>query len=160
MSPKSAEPSLAAQIAHLPHASLAELKDLWRQLFGRDATVFNRAFLERRIAYRLQERALEQSDPALLDHNRRRIDQLRADLSALRSGGGARLLPGTVVSREHQGVMHRVMVLPDGRFEWRGQPYRSLSVIARAITGTRWSGPAFFGVKPATKVAAKRGEQR
>ncbi len=53
---------------------------------------------------------------------------------------------GTRLVREHAGVKHVVTVLPDG-FEWEGRPYRSLSAIARAITGTRWNGWTFFGLK-------------
>ena len=57
-----------------------------------------------------------------------------------------RLVTGTQVVREYQGVEYRVTVLEDG-FEYAGKPYRSLSAIARAITGTRWNGLVFFGLK-------------
>ncbi len=59
----------------------------------------------------------------------------------------SRLMPGTTLVREFNGIAHRVTALPDGRFEWQGQPYRSLSGVAKAITGTPWSGPVFFGLK-------------
>jgi hypothetical protein len=57
------------------------------------------------------------------------------------------LKPGTMLIREHDGVMHRVMVIDEG-FAWRGTTYRSLSQVAFAITGTRWNGPRFFGLRP------------
>jgi hypothetical protein len=57
-----------------------------------------------------------------------------------------RPLPGTRLLREYAGVEHAITVLRDG-FEWEGRPYRSLSAIARAITGTRWNGWTFFGLK-------------
>jgi hypothetical protein len=55
--------------------------------------------------------------------------------------------PGALIGREYQGVMHRVVVVQGG-YEWRGQTYKSLSEIARLITGTRWNGPKFFGLRP------------
>ncbi len=58
----------------------------------------------------------------------------------------SRPLAGTRLLREHAGVEHAVTVLPDG-FEWEGRPYRSLSAIARAITGTRWNGWTYFGLR-------------
>jgi hypothetical protein len=64
-----------------------------------------------------------------------------------------RLAPGTVLAREYRGVEYRVVVTADGRFDFKGQPFQSLSVIAREITGTRWSGPVFFGLK--ARAAAK-----
>lgn len=65
----------------------------------------------------------------------------------------APLMPGSALLREYQDKEHRVMVLPDGQFEYEGRPYRSLSRIAREITGTAWSGPVFFGLK--TQKSAK-----
>jgi hypothetical protein len=56
------------------------------------------------------------------------------------------LRPGTVLGREWQGEMHRVVVLADG-FSWNGKTYPSLSKVVRAITGTRWNGPKFFGLR-------------
>jgi hypothetical protein len=64
----------------------------------------------------------------------------------LSSRGKTALAPGTVIGREHGGTMHHVMVLTDG-FAWNGQTYRSLSEVAFAITGTKWNGPRFFGIK-------------
>jgi hypothetical protein len=69
-----------------------------------------------------------------------------------------RLKPGTRLIREWQGRTHEVLV-GDGSFLWQRTQYRSLSQIARAITGTRWSGPVFFGLKPRTGSTSRRGDQ-
>jgi hypothetical protein len=76
----------------------------------------------------------------------------------LRAAAALRPSPGARLLREWNGKTHVVDVLPDGRFAWRGQTYRSLSVIARAITGTRWSGPRFFGLGAAAE--ARPGRER
>lgn len=69
----------------------------------------------------------------------------------LSSRGARSLAPGTVIGREHGGTVHHVMVLTDG-FAWNGTTYRSLSEVAYAITGTRWNGPRFFGLKSNRKL--------
>ena len=74
--PYSTPPSVAAQVAGLPTLPMAEIKALWQQLFGTDASTHNRQFLERRLAYRLQEDAFRKVDPGLLERNRPRIDAL------------------------------------------------------------------------------------
>jgi hypothetical protein len=72
-----------------------------------------------------------------------------------------RLMPGTVLTREYQGIEHRVTVAQDGQYEFAGRRYPSLSMIAREITGTRWSGPLFFGVKaPAKQKNSKKPRGR
>ncbi len=75
--------------------------------------------------------------------------------------GGDKPVAGTRLVREHQGVEHIVTVLQDG-YEWQGRPYKSLSAVARAITGTRWNGWAFFGLKrhSAGPPHAQRGQGR
>ena len=67
-----------------------------------------------------------------------------------------RLLPGTVLTREYRGIEHHVAVAQDGQYEYQGRRYPSLSTIAREITGTRWSGPLFFGLKPSAKPKVKK----
>jgi hypothetical protein len=155
-------PSVVAQIAALPDLPMNEIKALWRRLFGGENPTPNRQFLERRIAYRLQEIAFRKADPNLIDRNKRRIQALLDTGKARRLGRDIRLVPGTVLTREYQGVEHQVMVAPDGHYAFEGRSYPSLSMIAREITGTRWSGPLFFGLKaPATsKAAAKKGGRR
>lgn len=140
-------PSVAAQVAALPTLSLGDLHALWRRLFEGDALSHNRPFLERRIAYKLQDNAFRTVDPTLLDRNQRRIRAL-INTESTRTGENDRsLIPGTVFTREYHGVSHRVVVAADGQLEYAGRRYASLSKIAREITGTRWSGPLFFGMR-------------
>jgi len=122
--PSPIAPSLVAQIAALETMRTAALKALWQKLYESPPTVVHRRFLQRRLAYRLQELASREAQAALLERNERRI---------------ARLL--------ELGQTHRVVATTEGAFEYQGRRYGSLSVIAREITGTRWSGPAFFGLR-------------
>lgn len=142
---------IPARLAALKTASTVELKTQWRDLFGAEPPSFNRRYLESRLGYRIQELAYGGLKPETL----RRLQRLAAESVGKRKGkdrgrGSAQpeLLPitGTRLLREWQGVEHVVTVTADG-FEWQGRPYRSLSAVARAITGTRWSGPVFFGLR-------------
>jgi hypothetical protein len=111
------------------------------------AAPFNRRYLESRLAYRIQELAYGGLRPETI----RRLERLGEELDGgdrKKSRVRADTMPiaGTRLIREWQGVEHVVTVTSDG-FEWQGRPYRSLSAIARAITGTRWNGWVFFGLK-------------
>lgn len=139
--------SVLAQIAQLPDCSIVDLKTLWLELHGSHPTNHNRAFLERRIAYRLQEKAFRKVAPALLERNAHRIDKLIATGKVSKTDRDFRPVPGTVITREYQGKAYRVTVGTEGQYEFEGRRYSTLSVIAREITGTRWSGPLFFGLK-------------
>jgi len=145
--PSPIAPSLVAQIAALETMRTAALKALWQKLYESPPTVVHRRFLQRRLAYRLQELASREAQAALLERNERRIARL------LELGTTAKRLPyaaamaGTVFTREYGGQTHRVVATTEGAFEYQGRRYGSLSVIAREITGTRWSGPAFFGLR-------------
>jgi hypothetical protein len=143
--------SLAARIAHLPQLSWADLKAEWKHLFGQEPTITNRRFVEKRVAYRWQEIEFRKVDRNLLERNQRRIDELIETGSLGRFGPGRLPAPGTVLSRWHGGVEHRVTIQAEDRFEYQSRSYGSLSVIAREITGTRWSGPAFFGLRTRAK---------
>ena len=139
--------TVLARITALKSASTAQLKALWRDLFAGDAPPYNRRFLESRLAYRIQEIAYGGLKPATvarlealgeqLDGGKPGVRRLRAD---------SRPIAGTRLIREYRGHEHTVTVLADG-YEWQGRPYKSLSAIARAITGTRWNGWVFFGVR-------------
>lgn len=155
-------PSVAAQIARLPELPMPEIKALWLRLFGGDTPTHNRQFLERRIAYRLQEMEFRKVDAGLLERNKRRIASLIETGKVKKRDRDYRPAAGTVLTREYQGVEHRVIVTQDGQYDFQGRMYPSLSMIAREITGTRWSGPLFFGLKaPATpKTKAKKGARR
>lgn len=155
-------PSVVARIAGLPDLSMEEIKALWRRLFGTDNPTPNRQFLERRIAYKLQEIEFRKVDPKLLERNQRRIKALVETGKVRKLDRDIRLMPGTVLTREYQGIEHRVTVAQDGQYEFEGRRYPSLSMIAREITGTRWSGPLFFGVKAPAKAKhpKKQGGRR
>ena len=154
--------SVASQIARLPELPMPEIKALWQRLFGDDTPTHNRQFLERRIAYRLQEVEFRKVDANLLERNKRRIASLVETGKVKKRDRDYRPAAGTVLTREYQGVEHRVIVTQDGQYDFQGRMYPSLSMIAREITGTRWSGPLFFGLKApaAPKTAAKKGARR
>lgn len=139
--------SVLSRIAALRAMSVKELKVEWERLLGSAAPNNSRAFLEQRIAYRLQE--LTYGGP---DRDTRRMLDLLAD----EVEGHARRkhqiadprnpVAGTKLLREWDGVEQAVTVLKDG-FDWRGRKFKSLSAIAREITGTRWNGYRFFGLR-------------
>jgi len=151
--------NVLGRIARLPDTKFEDIKSLWQQLFDTPMPTHNRQFLERRIAYRIQELDFAQRDPELLERNKARIDALiEATKPKAKAGRGdmVRMVPGTMLHREFSGVMHRIVAMSDGQFEYNGKPYRSLTSIANEITGTRWSGPAFFGLRdPAAKGKSK-----
>jgi hypothetical protein len=140
--------SVLAQLAALKGLPTQELKRRWRELFDTEPPPYNRGFLQSRLAYRIQELAYGGLKPEIVE----RLDALAA---ALDDGDPARRrrrpahdrpIAGTRLVREWQGVEYCVTVRDEG-YEYQGRPYRSLSAIARAITGTRWNGWVFFGLK-------------
>ena len=139
--------SMAARIAHLADWPWPDIKKEWQRLFGGEPPIANRRFVEKRIAYRWQEIEFAKTDRALLEGNRKRIDELVTTGMLTRSRVGATPVAGTELVRYYAGVEHRVLVLQDDEFEYAGGRYASLSMIARKITGTRWNGPAFFGLR-------------
>jgi hypothetical protein len=139
---------IPARLAALKTATTPELKAQWRELFDSEPPPFNRRYLESRLAYRIQELAYGGLKPETV----RRLERLGEELDGGK-GKTARIradrdrpITGTRLLREWQGVEQIVTVTADG-FEWQGRPYRSLSAIVRAITGTRWNGWVFFGLK-------------
>ena len=136
--------SIAAQVAVLPKTPTPELKQMWRELFDREPPGFSRNYLISRLAYRIQELAYGGLKPA----TRAKLDALAdaLDPKAVRQRVVDRPVAGVRLVREWRGAEHTITVLDDG-FEWEGRRYRSLSQIARSITGTRWNGPAFFGLR-------------
>jgi hypothetical protein len=138
---------IPARLAALKTMALPELKAEWRTLYGAEPPGHNRRFLESRLAYRIQELAYGGLKP----ETRKRLEVLGeqfADRNITRRRIRDDVMPiaGTRLLREWQGVEHTVTVLTEG-YEWQGRPYRSLSAVARAITGTRWNGLVFFGLK-------------
>jgi len=138
---------ILAQISALKSAPAAALKARWRELFGNEPPPYNRRFLESRLAYRLQELA----HGGLSADAHRRLKAAAGDLpakgsKASKKPAGDRPISGTRLIRDWKGVEHQVTVR-DADFEYQGRPYRSLSAVARTITGTRWNGLVFFGLK-------------
>ncbi len=143
-----ADETLAVDLAALQPLSRGELKQRWEDLYGSACPVrMSRVFLVRALAYRMQERALGGFDRV----TRRRLARAAADLAAGRTPAppGPKIKPGTRLLREWQGKVYEVIVLEEG-VEYRGEAWPSLSAVAREITGTRWSGPRFFGLKGAS----------
>jgi Protein of unknown function (DUF2924) len=142
--PRSARP--IPDITSLSDLDTPSLRQWWADLFDIEATSrISRDLLIRAIAWRLQEEVC-----GGLSNSTRR--QLARHAQEFRSSGSisvsssADLKPGTKLIREWQGRVHEVVIVEDG-YVWSGKRYRSLSQIARIITGTRWSGPRFFGTR-------------
>lgn len=137
---------VVGQLAALPSASTGDLKTQWRSLFAKEPPTSNRRYLESRLAYRIQELAFG----GLSDLTMNRLHALAARLEqeppAPKRRDAGRLVEGTRLVREWKGIEYTVTVRRDG-FEFQGRPYRTLSPIARAITGTNWNGPVFFGLQ-------------
>ena len=138
----------AEAVAEIETLSKQELRDRWAELFGgKPPKRSSRELLRRCIAHRVQENA----QGGLRAATRKRLLKLANQLetgSMMPLPTVRRVSSGAKLFREWRGEMHRVTVLEDG-FEYRDQRYPSLSVIAREITGTRWSGPRFFGLREA-----------
>ena len=135
------------RLAALKTTPTPDLKQQWRELFAAEPPPYNRRFLESRLAYRIQELAYGGLKPETILRLEELGEQLDGGNPVLRRIRGDDMpLTGTRLVREYQGVDHSVTVLHDG-FEYQGRPYQSLSAIARAITGTRWNGWLFFGLK-------------
>jgi hypothetical protein len=136
-----------SRLAWIQTAPIAELKEEWRRLYGKEPPPFSRSYITSRLAYRVQELAyggLKPETRARLEALGEQLDGGNIVLRRIRAD--SRPLPGTRLIREHEGVQHVVTVRGDD-FEYEGRPYRSLSAIARHITGTRWNGWTFFGLK-------------
>jgi len=129
-------------LAQLPAMDHKELQRHWRELFGRAPSPgMRRNHMIPILAYRAQEKAFG----GLKESTVRMLRELALGI-ANEAQGTYRPKTGTRYVREHNGKLHEVTVLDEG-FEYEGLTYRSLTEIATAITGTKWSGPAFFGLK-------------
>jgi hypothetical protein len=139
--------SVIARVAALKTTPTLELKTTWRELFGTEPPPYNRRFLESRLAYRIQELAYGGLKRETIQRLEAIADNLDAgDHVRRRRPANAPPIAGTRLIREWQGVEYAVTVLRDG-FDYQGRKYRSLSAVARAITGTRWNGWIFWGLK-------------
>jgi hypothetical protein len=144
---------LKREIERIQSLDIPALRERWTALFGTSPSPrLGRVFMIRAIAYRMQEKVfggLKPSTQRVLD----RFSEARGKKTqphAPRQRAGA----GTVLIRQWKGVQHRVTVL-DSDVLYRNRRYKSLSEVARFITGTHWSGPLFFGLTKRTKEAAR-----
>ena len=143
---------VTSDLAGLNELDVVGLSAVWqRHLGGRAPDHLPRSLLARLFAYRLQVQL--RGDPS--KHATSYLKKIEADLKARRSveapyADHRRLRPGVQLVREHEGVLHRVIVLEDA-FAWNGKNYLSLSAVAKAITGTHWNGNRFFGLTGSAK---------
>ena len=140
------EPILT-RLSALKAMSVKDLKAEWQTLFNAPAPNNSRGFLEGRLAYRIQELTYGGPDR----ETRRMLDLLADEVEGVARRKNQISDPrnpvmGTKLIREWDGVEHTVTVLKDG-FDWQGRKFKSLSAVARAITGTRWNGYRFFGLR-------------
>ena len=137
--------SVAARVAELSCLPMSELWTVWDQYFPRRPINPNRVFIESRIAYKVQEEAFG----GLSDTVRHRLETIGARHSRIKLRARPRdinFVPGTVLLREWGDREHKVLVTAEGLFEYEGSTFKSLTAVARQITGTHWSGPMFFGL--------------
>jgi hypothetical protein len=135
---------LEDELAEVASMDKPDLQECWMQLTGRPAPKVSLAMLRLAVAYDLQAKALG----GLSRKAHQRLDGSDSDKPAARD-----VRPGMRLAREHGGTMHVVTVGEAGEIRWKDREWRSLSEVARAITGTRWSGPAFFGLRDARRAA-------
>jgi len=167
------DPTVLRQLAELREMTVRELQEKHLELYGIPTRSRHKQQLFKRLAWRVQELKWG----GLSERTKRRLEEIADDLDArflpprlsgkpgtghrevihhVSSGGRMSLSPGTVLSRGYGGREHRVTALAKG-FEYGGQVYRSLSAVAREITGTQWNGKLFFGLtkrKPRRREAA------
>ncbi len=148
---EAADAGVVTQLAALKRMTVVELKAKWESLFGTPAPNNSRSYLELRLGYRIQELTLG----GLSRETRRTLDLLADEIEG-RVGRKTIIadprnpVVGTRLVREWDGVEHTVTVMKDG-FDWQGRKFKSLSAVARAITGTQWNGYRFFGLREARR---------
>lgn len=142
---KSASIDIATELARLEALTNFELRGEWRRLHVmQPPKSLSRDLLLRGITYKIQERASGGLSKSVL----RKLTGAGPDVTSddhRRAAPRAAVKPGTRLVREWNGQTHTVLVHADG-VEWRDRRYRSLSIVAREITGAHWSGPRFFGL--------------
>jgi len=145
MTEDSKHTSVLRQLTALKTMTRTELDDKWRDLYGYEPPRFRRAFLERRLAYRIQELFYGGLEPAV----KKKLEEIAAEAEGkktkVRVEVNGKILSGTRFVREWNGKIYETIVRDDG-FEYNGQMYRSLSAIATAITGTQWNGRKWWGL--------------
>ena len=136
---------LASELAGLPNLDRQMLLQKWRTVYGTEPPFrIRNNFLIRAIAYRMQEKALGGLKPATSRFLEKVLqDQVNGQKTSM---SAVSIKPGTRLLREWHGVTHEVLVLEEA-IMFNGKRYKSLSEVARQITGAKWSGPLFFGLK-------------
>ncbi len=135
--------TIIRQIIELEEKSTPELRQLYNSIMSKPATpTANKEYLKPRIAHRLQELAFGSLKQESKEHLLKIADGSSANSLRRHSD----LMPGTKICREWNGVMYEVEVMRDG-FSYQGKKFRSLSSIAKNITGTKWNGPKFFKLR-------------
>ena len=141
------EQQILGHISELRASSISELKKQWNDLIGREPPEFaKRSFLTQVIAWESQAKAFGGIKPSLHRHLCQLAHGRLATANADTAPPIQKLSTGIKLIRTWRGEAHQVMVTEDG-FLWQDRTFKSLSIIAREITGTRWSGPVFFGLK-------------
>ena len=136
--------NIETEIEALDSASLAEVKGRWQATFGTEPPKgLSRKLMIRALAYETQVRTFGKLKPRHAKQLKREVDPVTRPIN---EPTAPTLEPGTRLLREWRGICHRVDVTEDG-FRWENNTHTSLSAIARAITGTRWNGPLFFGLR-------------
>jgi Protein of unknown function (DUF2924) len=150
--------AIPEQIAKLRALSRSELLDLWQELYKKAAPQgIRREILVPFLAYKIQENAYGGLKPKVFAELHRVAKAADKNCTSTERPIQTRLKTGTRLFRQWRGHTHEVFVTDSG-YEYRGAGYRSLSEIARKITGTRWSGPAFFGLKKITSDSDRSDE--
>ncbi len=143
------EATVLMHLTELQDMSYSSLKERWRSLYGTDPPAYKRAHMVRRLAYRVQELAyggLSDQTKAELERIAEEDERQRKEKkSGRRKQKSTHPLPGTRLVREWNGCRHEVTAMAGG-FEYNGRRYKSLSAVAKTITGAHRSGPQFFGL--------------
>jgi hypothetical protein len=141
---------ISTKLEELPRLPKTELRVLWQELFGKPGhPKLRREMMIPILAYRIQEKAYGGLKPS----TRKRLEKFAQELDRdpkAKLTAPQQIKTGTKLLRQWRGETHNVIVVDEG-FDYRNKRYKSLSEIARLITGTRWSGPSFFGLKQPRK---------
>src|ERR1700719_1646711 len=141
------EPDIPSKIAQLRSLSRQDLLNLWQSLYHRAAPEgLRRELIVLCLAYKIQETACGGLKPSTRSELRRIARHLATDASGIKATIHSKIKSGTTIVRQWQGQIYEVLVTESG-YECKGASFKSLSQIARTITGTKWSGPLFFGLK-------------
>jgi len=132
--------NIRIELARIQTMEVGELRSKWRELYGKDAPDCGKAFLQRQLAFRIQEMQYG----GICDTAKTALAEIGSQPKPVKNQGG--ILPGTRFEREWKGTVCVVVATAEG-FEYNGKTYKSLSGVAFAITGTQWNGKKFFGVK-------------